>query len=1447
MANCIHRININGHVQEFSSDEELHSFLRQNKKSLSTVLLGKQILFSTEASAQDLADDKLTTISNAVKFDPNGHKFTVNGVAYTPVTKYISEQRLIPEFKMEEWEKRTREALLKEINLGGTQKYTAPEAQEIINTLKSNWETQSMVGTSWHDIAKDYFRGDISTPQDIALKYPQLSGRDYLLKKYIASLDAVKTKLKRRHGDDAIFRAEVEMYDPTVKVAGIADLLVIDKDGKVHIYDYKTSIKEEGQWSQAKELTINYQLATYRQILRRQGLDVDDALHYIPVQLHDIDFKEKSINDFDIKPDKSIWLFDRDRVMLNLHALLPYDFSLKLSEVTSNKEVYDFLRESFNYESARHTTPDEVTVDEAYKKLIDTTPKDAKYYKLYNPINPRDSEYFSVKTPEEKVRAKLKAHVKYLNEYQRYLPKRFYDFVTYAKNQLEKGETIDWESHWSKDPGTVNKISTLLNKYISDPSWSPLQSDALYDLNAVAFENKETNQIDLISLTNNNLDQSPKLLRGKTLLGNFVPDHKVFDQVPRELKNGDIELIKLVAFIKANKDIFKNKTIGSLYAMNIYKNNTIPRVVTQTVDALIKQFDVLTKNLPDSITLKNQEWVPNTTNYLDAFIQDIQNMFEKDAWRPLGYKFITTGVEKLTTATEREEKIKHLGDISQKLLDNIAHDPHTGFYRQPDATRLAYLASQAILQLEELPVLREADMLNYGNFLKESKNASNPTSIINQAYANVVALTGDAMNNTTHAFNAYKERVRQVTSDLYKAQGSIMGVKLIGYNLNLFDNLFERTPEGKKTMRFKNPATDTTLTAAEAKFINEYGSILMEIRADKLGISKEKLELAPEGYLPDDLKFNIPLMRASELTSFVGQNYKEWFKNYFRDIVNPQNIYENDTTSQELLKKQSKMYNFFDRYDLDLDARQEKLDRSEFSEFESDLEAVLDMYTMMHSKEREMNKIMPVINAQKLVTMLSEYNMFEDNANTASAINDYVGTVLFDKNLIAEESKNLAIGAQVAKSIVSKATIGFNAVSGFTEFFTGWGNNITRAMANKFDSSAFGGSKLLQASALVFGDVNTNKLSYENVSLGDSLNEMFRISDMNLKELVHKVQTTSSGLTKFGSHYAYWFQSFPTYTNRMTMFVAQMIHDGIIKVNALGKPSTESSIQMIDGKMVYNEKLDPRFSEYLNDPKKAEHLQTDSYKDSRAKYLKMLELLGQEPGGLKEDGSLARPYDNRTRDSIKQSADDVHGNYDKETKTRLEQLAFGKIFLQFKTYLTAKRNRWYMGSHIDQRRGQWVTEWKDGVPMRMWQGRVTEGIWQTLMALGHEVKENKGNIIKSWDGLHASQKQNIGLMLGDILQFGIYSMMLGLMGYAALKKDDPLQAELLRGADNANKDLWIGNAITSIGGAKNPIAVLSWGSNVLDNTWGVLTGRTNAGNDLLKNIAIYRSIDKVTK
>lgn len=1446
MANCRHVLSINGENREFLNDEELHTFLRKNKRALVASLLTDKVQFSTDKSKQDLIDDMLMGRSDKMTFNKEQHRLSIGDVDYEPVTKFIVNNRLVPGFKIDNWSANKKDQLLKQLNIDGTQKYTPDEAESIVDSLRKGWEVQSLVGTSWHNIAEGFFNGTITNPIDILKKYPELKDRDYILRKYMTSLTDLKAELQRKHGDDAIFRPEVKVWDDKVGVAGVADLVITDRYGKAHIYDYKTSDKDEGVWDKAKVLTIEYQLGMYRQILRRNGIEVD-SMNVIPVKLKDIDYTDKVINEFDIAASKGIYLPDSERVMRKIDRLLPHDLNVKIGDVTSNKAVYQVMKEAFNYERPADKVVDPASLEAEYVKLKNRLSPDGQSYVIYNPVNLQENTYIPINSSEAYIKKTLAAELKKQADYQNTLPTKFYDFVQYAKNQVEKNEPINWESRWGKDAGTVNKMLSLLTKYIMDPAWKPLQSAALYDMNTVAFENGDTDQIDFITLSSDNLTKSPSLLndRGKatSLLGNIMPDRIALQKgAQAKITNGDVELLKVLAFIKNNQEVFGDRKIGNLYALNILKDSVIPSVVTQTTEALQKQWGLLMQHIPATLDIKAKDWQINGIDFTEAFVQDIEAMFNKPTFNPSNVMMIKRALDNLENATTKAEKIVNLDKIANKLLEGINYTPSTGVYRQPDTSRLVYLASQAIMQLEELPTIREHDMKNYANLLKENINTSNPTSMQNQAMQNVVALTGKALNNTTHRFNQYKDRVRNITAELYKAKGTVGGVKIIGYNLNVFENLLEKDPSGKLTMRLKNP-NSPDLHPAESKYIREYISLLGEVRAEKLGMVGSYEQLGAE------YARNIPLMRAGELTAFAGHDYKTWFKNYFRDIVNPNNIYENDKASWELLKSQSKMFNFFDRHELDLNARDEYLSTHGTTEFETDLEAVMDMYFMIHSKENEMNKIMPAINAQKMLTMFSEHYMFEDNATTAKAINDYVATVLFDKNLIAEESKGLAITAQVVKNLVSSLTMGVNIASGATHIALGAMNNITRLSGNKYDPTSFQAKDLVKATAIVYGDANTNKTSFEYVGFCDNINEMYRISDMNLKELVHKVQTTSSGIAKFGSHWAFWMQSFPIYTNRMSMFVAQMIHDGIIKMDG-ASISKDSALQLIKGQLVYNERLDDRYKEYLAKPDVANHLQSTSWKEARASYLKAKEVMALEPGGLKADGTLARPYDNKTRDSLKTAADDVHGNYDKDTRTRLEQLAFGKMFLQFKTYLSSKKNRWYMETHPDERRGQWVTEWHDGEPIKLWQGKVTEGIYQTFCALTNEIKVNGGDIIKGWDAMHATQKQNVALMLGDILQFGIYSLALGMLGVSvanARKDENPLAEEPIRGIHNAINDLWIGTSVAALAGDKNPMAVLSWGNGVLDNSWGVLTGKPNAGRDLLNHAAAFRMLTAVTR
>jgi hypothetical protein len=82
------------------------------------------------------------------------------------------------------------------------------------------------------------------------------------------------------------------------------------------------------------------------------------------------------------------------------------------------------------------------------------------------------------------------------------------------------------------------------------------------------------------------------------------------------------------------------------------------------------------------------------------------------------------------------------------------------------------------------------------------------------------------------------------------------------------------------------------------------------------------------------------------------------------------------------------------------------------------------------------------------------------------------------------------------------------------------------------------------------------------------------------------------GLFNFFGKFAYKFSSRPDFYNRMTIFVAQMKHDGSWEAHTVNKDT---------GELIYNEKADKRFAAFTND-KEGKNGKTKEWLEAKALY-----------------------------------------------------------------------------------------------------------------------------------------------------------------------------------------------------------------------------------------------------
>lgn len=160
----------------------------------------------------------------------------------------------------------------------------------------------------------------------------------------------------------------------------------------------------------------------------------------------------------------------------------------------------------------------------------------------------------------------------------------------------------------------------------------------------------------------------------------------------------------------------------------------------------------------------------------------------------------------------------------------------------------------------------------------------------------------------------------------------------------------------------------------------------------------------------------------------------------------------------------------------------------------------------------------------------------------------------------------------------------------------------------------------------------------------------------------------------------------PDYVNRLTLFVAKMIHDGCYDAHYIDSK----------GEFVYDPKKDKRFIKYFEKREKYNYQFTKNdkeFNDQRSLYLAMISDFNEENSKLKqnlltEKDLIPRAYTHKERESIKVFADMAYGFYDHERSALIKHTAMGMIFGQFLTYWPSKVKYWF-GKESKSKYGQY--------------------------------------------------------------------------------------------------------------------------------------------------------------
>ena len=210
---------------------------------------------------------------------------------------------------------------------------TKDEADKWKDIISKKWKTQGSLGTDWHKSMELLFSEDTpnSSPDDKKYIYERLSATpgtmeydqqkreialhlrsngitpdkvsDQVLNRTIDFSAILVKKIKELLGDENLqFYPEVNITSELAQsingaqyAVGTIDLLVVDSNGKSHVFDYKTSTKGYGDYDSTKKLAFAYQLASYMRILKKNGIMVSEEknAYIIPIQLTNFQLTNK--------------------------------------------------------------------------------------------------------------------------------------------------------------------------------------------------------------------------------------------------------------------------------------------------------------------------------------------------------------------------------------------------------------------------------------------------------------------------------------------------------------------------------------------------------------------------------------------------------------------------------------------------------------------------------------------------------------------------------------------------------------------------------------------------------------------------------------------------------------------------------------------------------------------------------------------------------------------------------------------------------------------------------------------------------------------------------------------------------------------------------------------------------------------------------------------------
>lgn len=1446
MAECLYRIKTeDGRELTFDSDQELDSFLAVEYQNYTIDKVDATLHSDSIQNTLDKIEKLTKSITNiaeeVIVYNEDGDAEVglkiPNSIGTTRfITNYGDPNDftspLITGFNLKQYLETQRIRLVNE----GLSKL---EIDEKLNNLQKSWKQLTDYGTEIHKLFESVINQTEYNPKGLSEK--QTDGLREMFEDWIDSL-------KEKHGNNAKFLVEVPVVSNNIhevyKNAGIEsingriDLLVVDEKGTAHIYDFKVSKKSVGSWAEmrnnltnnfwhsTKKLTAQYQQYFYKAILAQYGINVAST-NIVPIKIDPV-----------YNSDELIESLDGAYIDTRYIKTLPQDGNqytkvtqiLPVKTLLDNIDLTKAIQEPMtkivpNYELTTQVQRGEATVERYRNKpgivhYLENDPK-GKYY-IYNEY--KKNPYVYCNSEEELTKA-LEELIESENKHR---GREISDLGDLVENTMNGSvDILDW------DLGNNRKTDycrTIFKKYIlpkdatqseRDKGWK-LQKNPQF-IAAGVFVFTKDGFAEIVSLHHNLSHEIVNLGLGTNILGATHKNRDIDENLILQATNGNIDLIKIMCLLNSSTEALKGYKILGLKSFNIWLQDGTDCYNETLLDNFSRLCQI--HNIPLNLTNAN------FASTLQSTVQTIEDICGEELFNKIGDWSITIDPDNIIQGVpfilRKMEELKKLSEA-----DGLRSAIYNGVFDFNDPLQTSYvLLGRALNKLNGYDIYIETDPAKWVSLSKERvytgtyvNSAANSPSLNIRSLAKIYSV---AETQIRRKELKYDSRIRKNFLAFYQYN---QRNRFAGGEVKFFDNLFRKNKDGKidDTFCLKDP-NDPNLAKEEKDVIN----LLLDIfNYFKYHGNEAQIE-ANRG---KDEWYQVPIMLGSTYTLFHNNSFGDAAKAKWNESLNFLRLIPEQETDLMQAKRQKKVYN---RFNISQTSRNQLIQNHGVQSFETQLEEVLRTFINSYITEEVMEEYLPRMQGIKFALQYQQ-QMFGNLTNdTIEFIDKFVDINAYGQPIMDPKLRPLYKCLATVKNITTATTLGFNWRSGLREMMQGMWVHISRTMANAYGKDQFTQKDIAKAWTIICKD-STKDINL--CTLCDALNVDYGMANADPHQVRERLSQSKSGWKNFNSDTLYVFNRVPDTFHRLGLLVAKMIHEGCWEAHSI-----------VNDELVYDFKKDKRFT-LINDPNVDKN--SVEYKKQYSLYKAMLDQFNKEGWTLQDGDALPRAYTIQEGTSIKSFAELCFGHYDRSSQMLMKHMFMGALWLQFRTFLSAKLEQWILkpGTY-NQGQFKQITDEnginlvriyefdENGMPSfridletnlkegdkweyhTEWQGRFMEGIAYSMFDFGKALMKMDINELKNlWK--NDTKRANFVLFCTDMIWMTIMMWIIAALFFGDKEEQNPLAHGLTSAMYNSFADGPILNIIASLGEDLNPPSY-----SVIKNLWrqtgAVLSGNKN--------------------